>query len=187
VTSFAGSTWFIALPVGAGAWFESVPTPPDQTRLFHPDDLHLTIAFLDRCGEERALAAWEVFRWPASPMTATLGEVVPLGNPRRPSALSALLDAGRREIEGAMAECRDRAIAAAEAPKEERAPKAHVTLARISQSAGAADRRRALAWAESVALGAPLVSLDRVALYASSPGAEGRRYKRVRELTLPLP
>lgn len=184
-TSTSGPTWFIALPVVAGAWFESVPAPPDRTGLFHADDLHLTVAFLDRCGEERALAAWEAFRWPAGVVTVTLGEVVPLGNPRRPSALSALLASGREEIERAMAVSREEPISVAGAPREERPPKAHVTLARISKNAGPSERRLSLAWAQSLALGAPRVLLDRVALYTSRPGAEGRRYGRVRELTLP--
>lgn len=184
MTSFGGATWFIALPVDPGPWFPSLPPPPEKTRLFHPDDLHLTIAFLGRCDEESASAAWDLFAWPAPPLRVTLGEVVPLGNPRRPSALSALVVEGRDVVEAAMGASRDAPIARANGPKEERPAKAHVTLARISQSAGGADRRRALAWAEALRLGAPTAMLGKVALYASSPGPEGRRYKRVRERTL---
>lgn len=186
MTSLAASTWFLALGVEPGPWFSSLPLPPDQTRLLHPEDLHVTLAYLDRCGEERALAAWSAFRWPLGSRTVTLGEVTPLGNPRHPSALSALVAAGRAELEAAMGESRDLPIEVAGAPQETRPPKAHVTIARISRSASSADRERALAWSASLDLGAPTLLLDRLALYASRSGPEGRRYARVREITIPV-
>ncbi|NUO52309.1 MAG: hypothetical protein HOV80_25940 [Polyangiaceae bacterium] len=180
------ATWFIALPVAVGPWFERLPPPADKTSIFHPDDLHLTIAFLGRVGEERALAGWERFRWPLGPTTVSLGDVVGLGNPRRPSALSALLVRGREEVEDAMGESRVGAIEAAGAEPDERPPKAHVTIARPSRSAGSRERARAVEWAKTIDLRGAEVLLDRVALYASGSGPEGRRYRQVRTVTLSL-
>ena len=185
MTALAGSTWFIALPVERRAWLSSLPQPPAETLLLHPDDLHLTIAYLDRCGEDHAEAAWSAFRWPLGAITVTLGPVVPLGDPRRPSALSALVAEGRTDLEEAMRASRDLPIQVAKTPKEDRAPKAHVTLARISRAATVEDRERALAWAASLDLDAPSLALDRVALYSARSGPEGRRYTRVREITIP--
>jgi RNA 2',3'-cyclic 3'-phosphodiesterase len=180
------ATWFIALPVAAGPWFEKLPPPANKTSVFHPDDLHLTIAFFGRVGEDRALAGWERFRWPLGRTTVSLGEVVGLGDPRRPSALSALLVRGREDVERAMGESRGVAIEAAGAEPDKRPPKAHVTLARPSRSASSRERARAVEWAKTIDLRGAEIALDRVALYASGSGPEGRRYKQVRTLTLSL-
>ena len=81
------ANWFVGLPVG-GAWAgTAVPPPPPEVRTFHPDDLHLTVAFLGPCGEERALRGWSALGDPGPAIDVTLGEVVPMGNPRRFSAL----------------------------------------------------------------------------------------------------
>ncbi len=178
------ATWFIALPIPAGRWFFALPPPHEKTTIFHPDDLHLTIAFLGRVGEERALAGWAAFRWPLPPLMVTLGPLAPMGNPRRPSALAALLDRERERVEEAMGASRGAAIEAAGAELDARSPKAHVTLARPSRSAGAHDRALAIAWATAIDLGGPEVLLDRVALYASATGPGGRRYRKEREVKL---
>ncbi len=178
------ATWFIALPVTAGPWFEKLPPPADKTSIFHPEDLHLTVAFLGRVGEERALAGWDCFRWPLGPTTVSLGEVVGLGDPKRPSALSALLVRGREDVERAMGESRGAAIEAAGAESDERPPKAHVTLARPSRSASRGERARAVAWAKTIDLRGAEIALGSVALYASGSGPGGRRYRRVRTITL---
>lgn len=180
------ATWFIALPVAAGPWFEKLPPPPDKTSIFHPDDLHLTIAFLGRVGHDRALLGWERFRWPLGPTKVSLGDVVGLGDPRKPSALSALLVLGREEVEGAMGDSRGAAIDGAGADPDERPPKAHVTLARPSRSAGSHERGRAVAWAKAIDLRGAEITLDRVALYASGSGPGGRRYRKVETTTLSL-
>ena len=115
------------------------------------------------------------------------GSDVGLGNPKRPSALSALLGRGNEIVARAMGESRAAPIHAAEAAADERSPKPHVTLARVGSSAGPNDRRLALGWAAALDLGAPPVLLDRVALYASKTGPDGRRYVKLRELSLPRP
>jgi 2'-5' RNA ligase len=51
--------WFIALPVSPLGWFERlVPPPPAGFRAFHPDDLHLTIAFLGAVDDATASRGW---------------------------------------------------------------------------------------------------------------------------------
>src|SRR5688572_3648888 len=91
--------WFVGLPVAAGRWFAPlVADAPAHVRVFHPDDLHLTVAFLGRAGPDRARAAWAVAEGVrAQPFVARLGALKAMGNPRRPSAFSVLLGAGHDE------------------------------------------------------------------------------------------
>jgi 2'-5' RNA ligase len=146
--------------------------------------LHLTVAFLGRASEAAALEAWDAFVWPLGATRVSLDAVVALGNPRRPSALSALLGRGHDVVARAIGDSREAPIRAARAAADERPPKPHVTLARIGASARPNERRHALAWAAAIDLAGPEVVLDRVALYASKTGPEGRRYTRLRELSL---
>ena len=82
------SNWFVALSVPGAPWFSRVTAPPDGVRLFHPDDLHITVAFLGACGEQAAEAAFEVAaKWPTGTLSVTLGDVEPMGNPRRSGRL----------------------------------------------------------------------------------------------------
>lgn len=175
------ANWFIALPVAAGSWFERVSGAPEGVRVFHPDDLHLTIAFLGNVGRQRALSGWAALRWPLGPIDVTLGPVVPMGDPRRPSAMSAVLVRGREEVEAAMWRCRDKALEAAGARAETRPPKAHLTVARPPRDATRAERERTVRWAAALDLGEPTVTLDRVALYTWSADRTVRQFDVVEE------
>ncbi|MFO0553847.1 MAG: hypothetical protein U0271_36025 [Polyangiaceae bacterium] len=184
--------WFIALPISPAGWFdERVTSPPKGTTLFHRDDLHMTIAFLGSCGSERAHAAWAAMRWPLGPVSAQLEKVVPLGPPKRFSALSATCTeprpGGRNEppkrIEAAMDVARHDAARAAAVTVDPRPPLAHVTLARPRRNATPDERKAALAWASALELGAPTIDLARLALYtwAEDRGRPGSRAFRIVE------
>ena len=158
---------FMALTVRAGSWLSMLPPAPQGTRLMGAADLHLTVAFLGGLAEARARHAFETLaRDPVERVFATLGAVVPLGHPRRPSALSALVE-GRTDSGQALDEAirgwRDRALVAAELAPEERDPLPHITLARLGRSAVA--RRDGLDWAARIDLERASVQLDRFALY----------------------
>src|SRR6187551_197499 len=104
--------WFFAFPID-GAFVLELPALPSNFRRFHPDDVHLTLAFLGGCGElaaERALAALDqrLASEPQPQIAVSLGEVVAMGGSRRTySALSALLDRGRTEATACVAALRD--------------------------------------------------------------------------------
>lgn len=179
--------WFVALPVPAADWFaERVAAhPPPQVRLFHPDDLHLTVAFLGRVGEEAARRAWELRdRWRAGPLRATLGEVVGMGPPARFSALSALLVDGREAVEAGMRDCRDAMLHAAGAVPERRAIKAHLTLARPLRDATPAQRSAALAWALQLPLRGVAIAGDELALYTWDEARRERQFRIVERAPL---
>jgi 2'-5' RNA ligase len=177
--------WFIALPVPAGAWFTSLAAPPG-VRLFGPQDLHLTVAFLGPVAEARARAAFELADgFPLAARQVQLGAVKPLGNERHPSAFSALLSEGRTEVEHALAETRAALWERAGARVDTRPPLAHVTLARPERRADAAQRTAALRWASALELGAPSCALTRIALYTWSLDRRASLFRIVSEAPLP--
>lgn len=172
--------WFVALPVAPGPWLARLGALPAGVRAFHPDDLHLTVAFLGAVDETRAHAAFaRALPLPLAPCDATLGDVVPLGNPRKPSALSARVVAGEAEIARAMTAVRDAICDAAGAPREQRPALPHLTLARIGRTASRSERAEALRWAASLALGEPRVEITRVALYTWSAERSTRQFRSV--------
>lgn len=168
-----GPSWFVAFPVEAGDWLARVRTPPPGTRLIEPVDLHLTVAFLGRVGPACAERAFEALaRSPPDRFEGRLSGAEPMGDPRRASALAALLDAhnGRGQtLEAALGELRQSVLDAASLPPETRAPLPHITLARLTRSARAVERRAAVDWARALDLTGVRVRLDRVALYCGSP------------------
>lgn len=161
--------WFFAFPIH-GAFVRELPAPPDALRLFHPEDVHLTLSFLGGCGEERALGALAALdaalaAEPLEPIEVTLGAVVPMGSRRRYTALSALLERGRPEAAAALARLRDGLADAAAVERDTREPKPHVTLARPRGRASDADRAAGVAWAAGLELSGVSARLDRIALY----------------------
>ncbi len=174
------SNWFIGVEVPARGWYpERVPSPPAALTAFSPEDLHLTIAFLGPVGEERARAAWDALAWPLGAVAVSLGGVVPMGNPRRYSALSATLQRGAPLIEGAMGASRDRACAAAGVEPDARPPKAHVTVARPKRAATPRDREAGVTWAKGLRLEGIELVLDTVALYTWSLDRSARLFRQV--------
>lgn len=158
--------WFIALPVPAARWFDRVTGAPPGVRVFHPDDLHITIAFLGPVEQQAAESAFaEAPRWPAGPLEATLERIAALGNPRRPHALAAHVGDGADSLNRAIAAVRRDMCERAGATPDDRPPLAHVTLARVGRSARNAERKRALAWARDIELGSPRLRLSRLVLY----------------------
>lgn len=173
--------WFFALPID-GTFVLDLPVLPANFRRFHPDDVHITLAFLGPCGEEgaeRALTALDAHAAELTPLPidVRLGDVVPMGPRRAYSALSALLVEGREATEALIGSLRDVLCDAAGAAREQRAPKAHVTVARPSRRATPLDRRAGLAWAASCDLNTVTRRLDRVCLYRWSEDRTERMFR----------
>ncbi|HET7538864.1 MAG TPA: 2'-5' RNA ligase family protein [Polyangiaceae bacterium] len=181
--------FFLAFPLD-GKFVLELPPLPSNFRRFHPEDVHLTLAFLGACGAaaaERAFAALEqgLDQEPRSPIDISLGEVVAMGGSRRTySALSALLTRGRSEASACIAALRDPLTQAASGRTEMRAPKPHVSLARPRHRASAADRDAGLAWAAGLELQGLPARLDRIALYTWSDARQERLFRIVAERRL---
>ncbi len=163
------ANWFIALPVAGTGWFDRIPTAPPHVRCFAESDLHMTVAFLGNVDETRARATFELAQeWPLGSVEATLGCVQPMGDPRRASALSILLEPPAPAIESAIASVRDGMLERAGVRPDRRPPLPHITLARIGRKAKPPQRRRAIAWAKSIDLGHPRIRVTQIALYTWS-------------------
>lgn len=172
--------WFLAFPFD-GSFVEALPPPPPLFRRFAREDVHLTLSFFGACGAEAAMRGLtslraELAARPQPPLDVSLAEVVPMGARREYTALSALLARGRAETEACMARLRDVASDAALGRREQRAPKAHVTVARPARRATDAARAAGLSWAASLDLRGVSARLERVALYT---WAEGNRHERL--------
>jgi 2'-5' RNA ligase len=175
--------WFFAFPV-SGNFISELPAPPASFRLFHPEDVHVTLSFLGGCGEDaaqRALLALNeaLLRQPLPPIEVSLAQVVPMGPKPEYSALSALLQRGREQTEAAIAELRDVVSEVAIGRREKRPPKAHVTVARPGRRVTEAGREAGLVWASALDLSQIVARLDRVALYTWSEGNRRERLFRV--------
>jgi len=178
-SSFAPN-WFVGIPIVSEGWFDKLaPTPPDGLRRFHPDDLHLTVAFLGPVEESQAHAGWDALRWDLPTTTATLGQAVPMGPPHRYSALSVELVQARTAVEKAIGQCRDAICDAAGARRENRPPKAHITIARPSRRASEAQRSAGLRWAQRLDFHQQPVVLDSFALYTWADDRRDRQFKIV--------
>lgn len=177
------ANWFVGLPVPPGDWFSQVRFEPPSVRLFHPQDLHITVAFLGACGEERARAAFRTGRqWPIQGFTVALGRVQPFGNPKRLSALSASLAEPNERLEEAILEVRDGMTHAAQAKREHRHPRPHVTVARVHRKATPAEQQRALAWMDALHVGTPTVELGPLSLYTWAANRRHRQFQIVDSL-----
>ena len=178
--------WFVGLKVPTAVWFDAlVADAPDDVRVFHPEDVHMTVAFLGACGEDAAMRAWALADGlEAAPFDAVLDVLIPLGNPRRPSALSATLSQGKEQAVAIMRALRDPMIEAAGARPETREPLPHATVARPARRASAEERRRAVAWATAKPAIGIALTIDTLSLYTWSEDRRVRQFRAVTSRTL---
>lgn len=158
-----------------------IPPAPARVRVFAASDLHVTLGFLGTVEEAEARKAWELIdTFPCfRTVTGSFVGVVPLGNPRKPSALSAMIDAGREAFSEMIAQARGPILAAAGAPEDTRPPLPHMTVARIQRRANAVERRQALRWAERIELEGASFTSTSVALYTWSDDRQTRLFRVV--------
>ena len=165
----------------------SLPPAPPRVRVFAEADLHVTLGFLGPVQEEEARKAWvlidgfESFRQVAG----SFSEVKPLGNPRKPSALSAIVDTGRDALREMIVEARASLLEAAGAPPDERAPLPHMTVARVQRRATPQERREALRWAGQIDTRRASFCASSVALYTWSEDRAKRLFRIVERYELP--
>ena len=72
----------------------------------------------------------------------------------------------------------------ADAQLDPRPPKPHITLARPTRKISTTERIDAVRWAKQLDLGAPTITLDRLALYTWADSRTHRLFKIVRERPL---
>jgi len=156
------------------------PAPP-RVRVFAASDLHVTLAFLGSVQESEARQAWgRIGSFPSfRRVSGSFRGVEPLGHPRKPSALAAVVDAGWEPLSEMIAEARQPLLSAAGAPDDTRRPLPHMTLARIQRRARAAERREALGWAQAIDLQGVTFTAPSVALYTWANDRQERLFRIV--------
>jgi 2'-5' RNA ligase len=163
-----------------------LPQAPRRVRVFAASDLHVTLGFLGAVQEAEARGAWKQIASFASfrPVIGSFEGVEPLGHPRKPSALAAIVDEGRQEMTEMIAEARGPLLAAAGAPPDDRAPLPHMTVARVQRRAQSAERREALRWAEGIDLRGIQFTAASVALYTWATDRQERLFRIVEQHSL---
>jgi RNA 2',3'-cyclic 3'-phosphodiesterase len=174
-----GANWFIGLPVDTGRWLAPLArTAPATVRVFHPEDVHMTVAFLGAVSQDAAERAWATLQgYRSSPIELSLGGLRPMGNPRRPSALSVVVEAGNDRVAALIATLRAPACAAAGARADDRPPLPHITVARPSRSASAAELRTAVEWAQAQRPVGAKVVLERLVLFTWAADRRERQFR----------
>jgi len=163
-----------------------LPEPPPRVRVFGSVDLHCTLAFLGSVTEVDARRAWS--RIPdlvsSGAVTGSFAVVKPLGNPRKPSALSALVDDGCVPLSEMIDRARTPLLEAVGAPPDERPPLPHMTLARIQRRASSSERKAALRWGQSLELADASFIASSVALYTWADDRRERLFQVVEQRAL---
>lgn len=178
--------WFVALPVPAEAWLQSLAnTAPDEVKMFVPGDVHLTISFFGTMHPAKKLDVIQFMSGIAfDPFVISFARLRPLPTEKFPTALSFELVKGREEAAHIMEQWRDPLSDLAGAKRETRPPLPHVTIARPHRQHGAAGRRAALAWAAGVEPPAGEVPINSIALYTWSVDRHKRQFDIVYEHTI---
>jgi 2'-5' RNA ligase len=181
--------WFFGFPLD-GAFVLQLPPLPPSIRRFHPEDVHLTVAWLGGCTQEAAMRALSALdarlaTSPPRPIDVSFAGVVPMGGSARSySALSALLDEGRAETAACMTALRDELTVPATGRREKRPAKPHVSIARPRPRATEAARKAGLAWATALDLRHVRARLDRIALYTWAEVRKDRLFEIAAERRL---
>jgi 2'-5' RNA ligase len=165
-----------------------LPPAPPRVRVFAHSDLHVTLGFLGSVQEADARKAWALIDRFGSfrQVTGSFAGVKPLGNPRKPSALSAIVDTGREALSEMIVEARSPLLDAAGARPDTREPLPHMTLARVQRRASADERRAALRWALELDTSKAKFSAPSVALYTWSDDRQNHLFRIVEHYVLPV-
>jgi 2'-5' RNA ligase len=157
------------------------PAPPARVRVFATSDLHITLGFLGAVQVSDARKAWDQIGEVASfqEVKGSFSGVEPLGHPRKPSALAAMVETGRDALSEMIAQARDPLLRAAGAREDSRPPLPHMTLARIQRRASAVERGEALRWAQSIHLRGVTFTAAAVALYTWADDRQERLFQIV--------
>ena len=149
---------------------------PPRLRWFHPEDLHLTIAFLGPENSSRIPALLDILDdIPPPPQTITLGPLMALPTRRRPTACSFALAKGNTTVTSLMQEWRPYLLKLAGRPPDEREPLPHLTVARPPRRGG--NTKELLEWLGGVKPPTAPVALAPPVLYGWSSNRPRRQFR----------
>lgn len=159
--------WFLALPLPPpAAWHEAAASAPTELKRLDRLDLHLTLAFLGPCGQDRAEEAWRALaalRQPAIRIRA--GRWRGLGAAHQPSAYGLTLAEGQPTLGALLGNWAPLALEAAGRPPDRRPPLPHVTLLRPRRREARQMREPMERWMAGAPLPGRDAELGELALY----------------------
>jgi 2'-5' RNA ligase len=177
--------WFVAIPAPHPALLPWAGAMPPGLRLFHPADLHLTVAFLGPMPPERAGAVLEQMRQVRfEPFGLVPSRLVGLPAPAHISALALEVGEGHAQAVALMQAWRAGFWEAAGATPDPRPPLPHLTVARPDRLAGAAGQAAALTWLATAPVPTTRIWADRLALYTWHPDRQQRQFTIVDQVLM---
>lgn len=188
MSSLYRPNWFVGLTVPAGSWLSDIAGDvPPEIRMFTPSDLHLTIAFLGLMHPAAKLDIIQLIDTKSfAPFTISFGRLRPLPSERNVTALSFEIVRGHDEAARLIEAWRSPLLSKAGAKPDDRPALPHVTIARPQRIFGAAGRKAALAWAETIEPPEVELTINRIALYTWAMNRHERLfdvvYERIMEL-----
>jgi 2'-5' RNA ligase len=179
--------WFVALPVrGTEILLETLAaTAPPEVRLFHPEDTHLTIAFMGAMPKEHAAKVLQIMQQiDFEPFKISLSNLIPLPSAKHTSAFSYQLDQGHSQVAAIIDQWRNALLMAGGAPPDYRPPLPHLTIGRPQRKWGKKGVEQGIRWAANLAPVAFETFIDSVALYTWSDDRRYNQFKIVEEFVI---
>jgi len=178
------ANWFIGFPVAGASWLGGLEPVPRGARLFHPDDLHVTLAFLGPVGRAAAERGWAAAlqaltgalleRWRFVP-----GALHAFGDPKRPSAWSVEPEPRVEALEAFVTAHRGSILEAGDGRPDRRPARPHTTLARPRTKASPAEHIALRDWAQRQVVPRHEVEVVCLALYTWSATRRERLFEVV--------
>ena len=193
------ANWFVAFKIDHGSWFkEMLPHLPEGLKFFHPDDLHMTIAFFGNFDEKLKSGVIDTIKdFLFEPVTMKSRGIIVLPSPRRFSAIcldfqlpskkkidSKLEYPSNSQIEEVYFKqnqfhksiniWKNIAYKAANVPADTRPFLPHVTIARPPRDISALHREKLLGELKKIPPMEITISLETIALYTWSDHRIGK-------------
>ena len=178
--------WFIGLCPDTTEWLAALLVDkPKRVRGFHPNDLHITLAFLGNCSPINAQQTWEhATKIPPHATTIISNQLKPMGNPKRPSALSLTFQQDEI-ISQWISTYRGALLQQAGARPDNRPPLPHLTIARPQRRITDKQRANAVEWSQSIVVPSIPISFSTMALFTWSVDRKEILFRKVHEMNLP--
>jgi len=178
---------FVAAPIeNVGYWFDNyLENRPNAVRVFHPEDLHMTIAFLGKISADQQAAVIQAMEKLAhAEFEISFHRLVALPNAKRMSALSFSVNAGFQEAVNLIETWRAPIFKSISTEVETRPALPHITIARPERRANSQERKSILGWLKTVEAPRLKIPINRVALYTWSDNRKETQFKILYETPL---